>query len=134
MRCGKCGKDNREGCRVGKSRLFFEFKAISQSGCLVLKAYSVSHGKASAYLPVTELLRDYFRITPEDDARRRREKVIGKVLGLDRSLEETLPYVFALVGIQEGDDPLVQMDARFDGVARRRHSSGSCCARALISG
>jgi hypothetical protein len=34
---------------VGKSRLFFEFKAVAQSGCLVLEAYSVSHGKASAY-------------------------------------------------------------------------------------
>jgi len=33
---------------VGKSRLFFEFKAAVQSGCLVLEAYSVSHGKASA--------------------------------------------------------------------------------------
>ncbi len=35
---------------VGKSRLFFEFKALSQAGCMVLEAYSVSHGKASAYL------------------------------------------------------------------------------------
>ncbi len=35
---------------VGKSRLFFDFKAVVQSGCLVLEAYSVSHGKASAYL------------------------------------------------------------------------------------
>jgi predicted ATP-dependent serine protease len=31
---------------VGKSRLLFEFKAVAQSGCLVLEAYSVSHGKA----------------------------------------------------------------------------------------
>src|SRR5713101_7275152 len=45
---------------VGKSRLFFEFKAVAQSGCLVLEAYSVSHGKASAYLPVIDLLKSYF--------------------------------------------------------------------------
>ncbi len=102
---------------VGKSRLFFEFKAVGQSGCLVLEAYSVSHGKASAYLPAVELLRDYFRVTLEDDPRQRREKVVGKVLGLDRSLEETLPYVFALFGIQDGDDPLAQMDAQ---IRRRR--------------
>jgi class 3 adenylate cyclase len=102
---------------VGKSRLFFEFKAVAQSGCLVLEAYSVSHGKASAYLPVIELLREYFRITAEDDSRLLREKVIGKVLGLDRALEDTLPYVFGLLGIQEGDDPLAQMDAQ---IRRRR--------------
>jgi class 3 adenylate cyclase len=57
---------------VGKSRLFFEFKAAAQSGCLVLEAYSVSHGKASAYLPVIDLLKSYFKITTEDDERARR--------------------------------------------------------------
>ena len=31
------------------------------SGCLVLEAYSVSHGKASPYLPVIELLKSYFQ-------------------------------------------------------------------------
>ena len=41
---------------VGKSRLFYEFKATSQSGWMVLEAFSVSHGKASALLPVIELL------------------------------------------------------------------------------
>src|SRR5208282_5349772 len=33
---------------VGKSRLVFEFKAVSQSGWMVLEAFSVSYGKASA--------------------------------------------------------------------------------------
>jgi hypothetical protein len=35
---------------VGKSRLFYEFKATSASGWVVLEALSISHGKASAYL------------------------------------------------------------------------------------
>ena len=60
---------------LGKSRLFYEFKLTSQAGCLVLEAYSVSHGKASPYLPVIELLKSYFRIEPQDDERTRREKV-----------------------------------------------------------
>jgi class 3 adenylate cyclase len=86
---------------VGKSRLFFEFKARSRSGCLVLETFSVSHGKASAYLPVIELLKSYFEIDAEDDDRKRREKVNGKVLTLDRSLEDTLPHLFSLLGIAE---------------------------------
>ena len=103
---------------VGKSRLFFEFKATSQSGWLVLEAFSVSHGKATAYLPLIDLLHVYFRITPDEDARMRREKVAGKVAMLDRSLEdETLPHLFALLGIVEGEDPFAQMDAQ---VRRRR--------------
>jgi class 3 adenylate cyclase len=95
---------------VGKSRLFFEFKAVGQSGCVLLEAYSISHGKASAYLPLLELLRDYFRITPEDDQRQRREKITGKVLTLERSLEDTLPYLFSLFGLEDKDDSLALVD------------------------
>ena len=83
---------------VGKSRLFYEFQAVGQSGCLVLETFSVSHGKASAYLPVIDLLKNYFEIMPDDDARRRREKIAGKILILDRALEDTLPYFFTLLG------------------------------------
>jgi class 3 adenylate cyclase/predicted ATPase len=102
---------------LGKSRLFYEFKLLSLGGCLVLEAYSVSHGKATAYLPVIELLKSYFEIRGEDDERTRRQKVIGKVLELDRSLEETLPYLFALLGVEEQPSPLAQMDPQ---IRRRR--------------
>ena len=34
------------------------------------------------------------------------------MLALDRTLEDTLPYLFALLGIVEDDDPLAQMDAQ----------------------
>jgi class 3 adenylate cyclase/tetratricopeptide (TPR) repeat protein len=97
---------------VGKSRLFFEFTATSQSGRMVLETVAVSHGKASVYLPVVDLLRNYFRIANEDDERTRREKVAGRITILDRSLEDTLPYLFSLLGIVEGDDPLAQMDGQ----------------------
>jgi predicted ATPase len=102
---------------LGKLRLFHEFKLLSLSGCLVLEAYSVSHGKATAYLPVIELLKSYFDTQAGDDERTRREKVGGKVLMLDRSLEDTLPYLFALLGIEEQPSPLAQMDPQ---IRRRR--------------
>jgi class 3 adenylate cyclase/predicted ATPase len=102
---------------VGKSRLFFEFKARSQSGWMALDAYSVSHGKDAAFLPVIDLLRTYFEIAADDDERKRREKVAGKVVMLDRALEDTLPNLFALLGIVDGPDPLAQMDPQ---VKRRR--------------
>ena len=57
---------------TGKSRLFYEFKVKNQSGWMVLEAFSVSHGKASAYLPVLDLLQGYFKIAGEDDQRARR--------------------------------------------------------------
>src|SRR6202046_1882306 len=103
---------------TGKSRLFFEFKAISLSDWMVLETFSVSHGKASAYLPVIELLWNYFKIVSADDERTRREKVTGRVVALDRSLEDTLPYLFSLLSIVEGADPLAQMD----GLLKKRRT------------
>src|SRR6266571_1323708 len=102
---------------VGKSRLFYEFKLTSHSGCLVLEAYSASHGKASPYLPVIELLKTYFQIQLPDEERSRREKVMGRVFALDRSLEDTLPYLFALLGLDDPTSSLQQMDPQ---IRRRR--------------
>ena len=59
-----------------------------------------------------DLLHSYFKISGEDDERTRREKVAGKITILERSLEDTLPYLFSLLGIVEGEDPLAQMDGQ----------------------
>ena len=97
---------------LGKSRLFYEFKLLAQSGCLVLEAFAVSHGKASPYLPLVELLKAYFAIEPGDDNRKRREKVTGKVLALERRLDDTLAYLFLLLGIEDESSSLHQMDGQ----------------------
>jgi class 3 adenylate cyclase len=95
---------------TGKSRLFHEFKATIPSICKILEAYSVSHGKASAWLPVLAMLRGYFGIEDTDDAASRRAKVRAAATALDPALDVTLPYLFSLLGIAEGPDPLAQMD------------------------
>ena len=102
---------------VGKSRLFYEFKAVSQFGYMVLEAFSVLHGKASAYLPVIDLLHGYFGIEAGDDGRKQREKMNGRIVTLDPALEDARPYLFGLLGLSEGDDPLAQMDGQ---VKKRR--------------
>jgi len=102
---------------VGKSRLFHEFKLLSPNDTFVMEAFSFSHGHASPYLPVIGLLRDYFRIGDRDDERTQREKITGRVLALDRALEDALPFLFALLGIQDPAGPLDEMDST---VRRRR--------------
>jgi class 3 adenylate cyclase/predicted ATPase len=97
---------------VGKSRLFFEFKAEVQSEWTVLEAFSVSHGKGSAYLPIVELLHNYFDIVGEDSALARREKVAAKITGLDPTLANALPYLHALLEIADDKDRLAGMDAQ----------------------
>src|SRR5439155_26811366 len=94
----------------------------------VLEAYSVSHGKASAWLPVLELLRKYFNIQDSDDAAGRRAKVTGVLDALDPALQEMTPYLFGLLGVVEGTDQLARMDPRIkrqrtlDAIKRMRES------------
>jgi class 3 adenylate cyclase/tetratricopeptide (TPR) repeat protein len=104
---------------VGKSRLFYEFTHSHRThGWLQLTSSSVSYGKATAYLPVIDLLIDYFGIESRDEARTRREKVTGKLLTLDRTLEPALPAVLALLEVPV-EDPQWQA---LDPPQRRQHT------------
>jgi class 3 adenylate cyclase/tetratricopeptide (TPR) repeat protein len=96
---------------VGKSRLFHEFTRSHRTrGWLVLESASISYGKATAYRPVLDLLRGYFRIEPRDDTRTIREKVAGKLLMLDRALEDVVPPVLALLDGLPEDSPFAALD------------------------
>src|SRR4029077_1978996 len=77
----------------------------------------VSHGKASAYLPVLELLYRYFGIEEADDRAARRGKIETRISALDPPLSDTLPLLYTLMGLHEGLDPIAQMDLR---IKRRR--------------
>jgi class 3 adenylate cyclase/predicted ATPase len=95
---------------VGKSRLCHEFKATLPAASKLVEAYSVSHGKASAWLPVLELLRRYFGIVDADDAATRREKVRATLAALEPALSDALPFLLVLLGVQDTFDPIAQMD------------------------
>ncbi len=97
---------------TGKSRLLFEFNKSLPLECRVLEAHSMSHSRATAWLPVIELLYTYFGIASTDDAARRREKISASLSALDSSLGDLLPYVLGLLGVIEGPDPLQNMDPR----------------------
>jgi len=96
---------------VGKSRLFWEFTHSRRTiDWLILESGSVSYGKATAYLPVTDLLKAYFAIEDRDDVRKIREKVTGKLLTLDKSLEPALPAFLALLDVTVEDDRWQSLD------------------------
>ncbi len=101
----------------GKSRLVYEFKATLPGERLVLEAYSVSHGGASPYQPVLDLLHGYFGIVGTDEPDARRERVSSRLAALDPNLADTRPYLLALLGIQDSPESLAQMDPQ---VKRRR--------------
>jgi class 3 adenylate cyclase/tetratricopeptide (TPR) repeat protein len=110
---------------VGKSRLLFELTHSRRvEGWLVLEAGSVSYGRATSYLPVIDVLRAYFRVGERDSRRDVREKVVGKLLALDRTLEPALPALFALLDVPADDgewqalDPPQRRQRTVDAVKR----------------
>ena len=96
---------------VGKSRLFYEFVHSHRAqGWFVLESFSVSYGKATAYLPVIDLLKTYFQVADRDDARTIRAKVTGHVLTLDESLRDTIPALLALLDALPADSAFSSLD------------------------
>jgi tetratricopeptide (TPR) repeat protein len=97
---------------VGKSRLTYEFTHSHRvQDWLILEASSVSYGKATSYLPVIDLLKGYFKIGDRDNHREMRDKVMGRVLGLDRALEPLLPPLLALLDVPVDDAAWQRLDS-----------------------
>ncbi len=110
---------------VGKSRLYWEFTHSRRpQGWSVLESAAVSYGKATAYIPVIDLLKTYFQIDTRDDTGRIREKVTGKLLTLDRRLESALPALLSLLDVPAQDpqwdrlEPTQRRQRILDGVKR----------------
>jgi class 3 adenylate cyclase/tetratricopeptide (TPR) repeat protein len=97
---------------MGKSRLIHEFlHSNDTAGCLLLETNSASYGHSASYLPVIELLRNfYFQITDRDNTRSIREKVTNKILKLDPSLEDIIPPVLDLLDALDAEHPFQSLD------------------------
>ena len=124
---------------VGKSRLAWEFiRSHRTQGWLVLESGSVSYGKATPYLPVIELLKGYCRIQERDEPRAIRERVVGKLLTLDRALERLQAPLLALLDVPVDDArgcprpaPTPSPDSRCGQAVAPPGEPGSAAARAL---
>jgi tetratricopeptide (TPR) repeat protein len=89
---------------------------------------SVSYGKATPYLPVIDLLKTYFGVESRDDARRVRERIVGKILTLDRALEPDLPALLSLLDVAVEDAAWERADA-----VQRRQRTLDAVKRVLLA-
>ncbi len=90
---------------IGKSRLCYEFgERCRTSGIEVRAGQCTARGARQPLLLVRELVRSVFGVTDWDTERAVRDKVAGRALLLDPSVEGELPLILELLGIP-GDGP-----------------------------
>jgi class 3 adenylate cyclase/tetratricopeptide (TPR) repeat protein len=83
---------------MGKSRLVREFvEHYLPPRWKVLEGISVSYGKAAAFFPIIELLRNYFEISLGEDNATIQTKVVRQMLERDDSLRDAVPPVLTLL-------------------------------------
>jgi class 3 adenylate cyclase/tetratricopeptide (TPR) repeat protein len=96
---------------VGKSRLCVEFlERCRARGAVSLWGHGVPYGQGVPFLPVLELLRDFFGITARDGDEASRAKIAGRVLLLEESLRDGLPLLFDFLGVADPERPAPAMD------------------------
>jgi class 3 adenylate cyclase/tetratricopeptide (TPR) repeat protein len=114
---------------VGKSRLVHEFiHSQRTAGWRVLESKSASYGRATSYLPVIELLRNYFKISVHDSTQSIRDTVTATILALDASLQDAIPPVLDLLDSLDEHNPFRTLD-----LFQRRKSTYQAVVRLLLS-
>jgi class 3 adenylate cyclase/tetratricopeptide (TPR) repeat protein len=104
---------------VGKSRFVEQFMhAQHATDWLVLESNSASYKRTTPYLPVIELLRQYFNINSQDSVASIRQKVTEKVLALDPALQHVTAPLLHLLDSLEDQHPFRFLDL----VQRRQHT------------
>jgi len=66
-------------------------------GWHVLEGTSVSYGKATPYLPLIEMLHQYFQITDSDPREEIQQRVTTHILDLNQMLKDTIPAILLLL-------------------------------------
>jgi class 3 adenylate cyclase/tetratricopeptide (TPR) repeat protein len=96
---------------LGKSRLCYEFaERCRERGIAVHSAHCLAHGRTLAFLPVRELLRDFFDIREGQDERQKRKQIAGELTLLDDSLGEYLPLIFDFMRVPDPERRVPEMD------------------------
>jgi len=113
---------------VGKSRFVDKFMhAQHATDWLVLESNPAPYGRTTPYLPVIELLRQYFNITSQDSTASIRQKVTEMVLALDPSLQHVTAPLLHLLDSLEDHHPF-----RFLDLVQRRQQTYQAVIRLLL--
>ena len=110
---------------TGKSRLCAEFvESCRARGIPILEGRGVAHGKTIPMLPMLEMWRAFYEIGDGDGPETTRAKIADRLLLMDESFREVLPFVFDLFGAPDPANPSPAIDPeqrqkRIHGVLKR---------------
>jgi adenylate cyclase len=110
---------------TGKSRLCAEFAERCRArGIPILEGRGVAHGKAIPMLPMLEMWRAFYDIRDGEGPETTRARIASRLLQMDESFREMLPYVFDLFGVPDPANPSPAIDPeqrqkRIHGVLKR---------------
>jgi class 3 adenylate cyclase/tetratricopeptide (TPR) repeat protein len=114
---------------VGKSRLLLEFlHSRYTTDWLVLESAPPSYCGAISYLPVIELLKQYFKIGSHDTTEAIQEKVSSKMLTLDPSLQDSVPPILDLLDALDSHHPIYSLEP-----SERRQKTYQAVIRLLLT-
>jgi adenylate cyclase len=101
---------------LGKSRLCYEFSEWCRARQVdVFEARAHIFGKATPLLPILELMRTLFRITPLMESATARRQIEKKLLALDPSFADDVPFLADFLGL-----PVSEVEGQhLDPTARR---------------
>src|SRR5499427_8241021 len=98
---------------VGKSRLTWEVARTARGqGWLVLETGSTSASKAPPYVPLADLLRDYFGLTAQGEPAHTRERIAQRLQALDPALLKQVIPLLAILDVPADDAEWERRDAR----------------------
>jgi len=107
---------------VGKSRLCYELTQRARArGIRVYEGHCVPYGNAMPFLPILELLRDFFGVAGDDSDDDARRKIAGTVLLTDPALTDVIPLLLDFMRVADPALPLGQIDS----AARQRQLSNA---------
>lgn len=96
---------------VGKSRVCFEFgERCRRHSIFVLEARCFVHGQATPMLPIIEMMRTYFRVSPLDRSDDVRRKIEAKQHELDASQLGEVDLLLRLLGVANASDSPASSD------------------------
>jgi len=96
---------------TGKSRLAHEFvERCRAQGVPVTVSHCVAHGRQVPLLPVMETFRGVLGVDEGDGEDATRDKVTGRLMRLDPSLAEHVPFVLDFLGVPDAERPAPRLD------------------------